>query len=170
MRFPLKTDFGAPDPPPLRANATIADLLAQRAYEPTSYVRPSDEEIRKYSEIAYPAWINNCRQVLSKLNEMLQSDFDHAAVTFVISNNSNSTGQNVLVRFVSYDGILIRPPRYVPPDSDDSTANKTAKLPEPPAAPEGFYPIQRVESFVRQTLGQDSISEAFKLPIAPPYM
>ncbi len=164
-RHPMKTDFGAPNPRSLRSHATIADLLGQRLYEPSSYVRPPDEKIRRYTEFEYPAWINNCRRVLSKLDELLQSNLDHSVATFAVSNDSNSTGRNVLIRFVAHEGILIRPHLYVP----DSAAPNNTILPEPPTAPEGYFPAQRVEQAVRQTLGRDSHLATFNLPIAPPY-
>ena len=144
-KFPLITDFGPSEPAPTKEEpkTIIGSLLTQKIYTPAS-----DEEITKYRDQDYPAWIESCERVLSNLHMTLQSNIIQPSFRFAMKNKGSRPGKNVLVIFTAKGNFKICPPR----DDEDEDLEKKGKapcLPVPPRPPRG-----RWEFVWTPTLGQ----------------
>ena len=145
QRFPMQSFFD--DEPPQRSRRTVLD---QFVYAASNFVPPSDEQIDEYKNVIYPSWIMNCRKYFAELHNHLQSNLEWPHLAFDVSNDSNNTARNALVRVVVHGDILIRPPEYVPETANGETDPDAPSLPNPPIPPRGYFPAERTLSQMAQ--------------------
>ena len=137
-RFPMHNSFDK-QPPQLTRRTVLDGFL----YNPSSFVPPSDEQIDDYKVTVYPSWIMKCRKYFTELHNKLQSTLEWPYLAFNVSNDSNNTGRNALVRFVAYGDIQIQPPEYESEFDTDENGSDELKIPNPPKPPKGYFPGPR---------------------------
>ena len=93
-RFPDMHNSFDKQPPQLTRRTVLDGIL----YNPSSFVPPSDEQIDDYKTTVYPSWIIKCRKYFTELHNNLQSNLEWPNLAFDVSNDSNNTGHNALVR------------------------------------------------------------------------
>ena len=141
-RFPLATEFGSEDsaePPPA---LTVADHFFGTKQ---TFVRATDEEIKKYRDLTYPKWLESCEEMLRTHHRTLQRDIREPEFTFLAENNGTRPATDVLVTIEARGGFKIKPP---PPDdratdqehqNDPDYSLMDRPLPQPPTAPHGHW-------------------------------
>jgi hypothetical protein len=103
---------------------------------------PTEEEIRKYKEKDYPAWLEELRTVLRSLSTNLE--FPRRRIQFSISltNQGTTPAENLMVEFKALGGLMLSPPV----DEKQTGAFVPPKLPKPPQAPHWRF-IRGMDSF-----------------------
>ena len=125
-RFPVATDFGP------RESVEQVGLLDLKIYEPAQ-----DAAIRAYTAQDYPAWIEECKKLLSELHKSLQRN-ERSLFCFGATNAGVRPAKNVLVIFSSKGDFLIRPPQ-VEEERFHGGCEVELQLPDPPSAPRGEW-------------------------------
>lgn len=131
-RHPAVTDFGKPGPgPPGMIGAAVGMFgLPLNAYEDRP---PSTEDIRVYTEQAYPAWLQEAEAYLETLHDRLQARTLETRVCFLLSNQGTVPAEDVILEFEALGGPLLA---EIPTQEEADEAEKPSlALPPPPAAP-----------------------------------
>ena len=128
-RFPIVTNFD-----PLKRidkSSTFGSIIATSGL----YTPPSESDIAKYRDEEYPAWIEDCKNVLSNLHKALLRDAESPAFRFVVTNEGSRPGKNALVVITSRGQFKICPPQ--PEDDEHSKRRRILDrlLPIPPTPP-----------------------------------
>lgn len=137
-RAPMKTDF---EKPPLIKGIKFA--VSAKMYD-IEQVEPDPEAIKTYQTETYPAWIETCREVLSKLHEFEPPYESKLPLRFEVTNSGTRPAENARIEFASKGDVYMT--RNRPKDDDDiddeadiTVATKTTrtppKLPIAPKAP-----------------------------------
>lgn len=173
-RSPLATDFGRRDRIERDLPSSLPIHGMTEAYEPAS-----DEDIAKYQGERYPAWLQECEQVLRNLHTSLQREAGPPTFRFAAVNEGARPGRDVLITFEAKGNFEIRPP-----DWRDNTDNEDEEaeggeitsgivLPVPPTPPRGKWttnnPFRAFEALQRQLkpfgrLESDMYGPALTLP------
>ena len=139
-RFPLETDFGSSEsaqrpPPPPAAGQRFPTIQA--------YIPPTEEEIEKYQDRAYPDWLEACEQMFRTHHGTLQQRTPVLEFTFLGENTGTRPATDVLVTIEARGGFQIKAPS--PDDEDEEPEGETPGnlearlLPRPPVAPRGHW-------------------------------
>ena len=157
-RFPLETDFGSRQPEEHTEPPAIGNLFMSRTRR---YVPATDEAIAHYREKAYPGWLESCEHVLRQHHRSLQKKCPALGFSFVAVNRGTRPATDALITVEAQGHFKIRPP---PADEEDvGHAAEVAEsrelqgevLPEPPAAPCGYWEdtldtgLRRISDFAR---------------------
>ena len=126
-RFPAATDFG-----PRESVEQVGMLGLKTVYEPAQ-----DAAIRAYTARDYPAWIEECKKLLSELHKSLQRH-ERFFFFFGATNEGIRPAKNVLVIISSRGDFLIRPPQ-VEEERFDGGSEVELQLPDPPSVPRGEW-------------------------------
>jgi len=130
-RYPMATKFGPIESDEDDKNMTAGEWLDRRS----AIGPPKDEEIAKYRDREYPAWVRRCRKMLSDLHEELQREAGHPTFTFAVTNEGTRPGNDSLVAIEAKGNFKICPPPYRG-EFDEDTEEELA-LPRPPRPPRG---------------------------------
>ena len=105
-RFPIVTEFNQRTPKPARsiASALLGDLWRFDA--------ASEDDIVKYREADYPAWLKKCRRELLSIHEALQKREGLPSFAFAIENVGSRPAVDALVVFKSKGNFRICPPPF----------------------------------------------------------
>ena len=125
-RFPVVTDFGP------RESIEQVGMLDLKIYEPAQ-----DAAIRAYTAQDYPAWIEECKKLLSELHKSLQRH-ERSLFCFGATNAGVRPAKNVLVIISSRGDFLIRPPQ-VGEERFHGGSEVELQLSDPPSAPRGEW-------------------------------
>ena len=127
--FPIVTDFGSYE----RTGrvSTFGDMREMSG----SYTPPSENDIAKYRDKEYPAWIEKCKKRLSNLHQALLREAGAPVFRFVVTNEGSRPGKNALVVIASRGKFKICPPQ--PEDDERSKRRRILDrlLPWPPEPP-----------------------------------
>ena len=130
-RFPIVTNFDSFG----RTGrvSTLGDILEVSGL----YAPPSESDIAEYRDKEYPAWIEECKKVLSNLHEALLRDAESPVFRFGVTNEGSRPGKNALVVIASKGNFKICPPQ--PEDDEHSKRRRILDrfLPAPPEPPKG---------------------------------
>ena len=130
-RYPMATKFG-----PLESGEDDKKMTAREWLDRRSAIGPpKDEEIAKYRDRDYPAWVRQCRKMLSDLHEELQREAGHPTFTLAVTNEGTCPGNDSLVVIEAKGNFKICPPPYKG-EFDRDTKEELA-LPRPPRPPRG---------------------------------
>ena len=127
----MATKFGPLESAEDAKNMTAREWLDRRS----AIGPPKDEEIAKYRNRDYPAWVRQCRKMLSDLHEELQREAGHPNFTFAVTNEGTRPGNDSLVVIEAMGNFWICPPPYKG-EFEEDTEEKLA-LPRPPRPPRG---------------------------------
>ena len=136
--FPVAIDFGARETKweqPRIGRAIVFD--AMRRFEP-----PSQQEIERYTNTAYPEWIEQCEDLLRRLHGTLEHNREPVAFFFTVTNEGSRPGKHVLVTITARGNFFVRPPRESDDEEGETDAENSAQgllLPPPPRPPEGKW-------------------------------
>ena len=139
-RFPRATDFGSREPAERASPSPISGLRGR-------YVPPSEQEIAKYKNQDYPAWIKECEETFRNLHEALQQQAGLPSFRFVAANEGTRPGKDVLVEIVARGNIKIRPPQRKYEEESEESESSALRLPPPPRPPRGHWSNPLFESF-----------------------
>jgi len=138
---PVVTDFAVSEPrtnPASSAGIDTMKLLGVRQrYEP-----PTGEEISKYTEELYPAWVESVNVFFKSLPGHLESPTREYCFSVSIENDGYSPAEHVLVEFNVSGGLFLMPID----DEDKSAKASPLVLPQPPNSPKGRW-IQGLSPF-----------------------
>ena len=157
-RFPLKTDFRPRES--TERNTSIADILMSKLTE-RFFIPVTDKAIAKYQEEAYPQWLADCGEVLSKYHRTLQEQEPMPRFRFLAENRGTRPATAALITIEARGRFQIQPP--APDDESKSLQEKPAALlHSPPSAPRGRW----------QTTNLDVIADLARLlvldnPLSP---
>lgn len=114
------------------------------------YEAAKEEEIAKYRDKDYPAWLEELRNLFRELANKLENPCRQVNISVAISNHGTVPAENVVVEFQVLGNLLLRRPS----DADEEPAASSITLPGPPKAPIGRW--------VRQKSAMESILETYK--------
>ena len=129
-RFPLKTDFWPRESTKRnKPKFHFQNNILERAFIPVT-----DEAIAKYQDEAYPQWLADCREALSKYHRTLQEQEPMPRFRFLAENRGTRPATDALITIEAQGGFQIQP--LAPDDESESLQEKpTVLLPSPPSAP-----------------------------------
>ena len=137
-RFPIVTEFNRRTPKPARS---IASAVLEEQWR---FHAASEDDIVKYREADYPAWLKKCRRELLSIHEALQKREGQPSFTIEIENTGSRPAIDALVVFEVKGSFRICPPPLEEDDVDDCEQTETS-LPRPPTPPQGrweAYPFE----------------------------
>ncbi len=158
-RFPIVTDFGSYG----RTGrvSTFGDIREMSGL----YTPPSESDIAEYRDKEYPAWIEECKKVLSNLHEALLRDAESPVFRFGVTNEGSRPGKNALVVIASKGNFKICPPQLEDDEHSKEQRILDRLLPMPPNPPKG----QRITALNRSFLTRLN-SQPYLPPPFNPYM
>lgn len=127
--FPIVTDFDSYGR--IGRVSTLGDIREMSG----SYTPPSERDIAKYRDEEYPAWIEDCKKVLSNLHNALLREAGPPVFRFVVTNEGSRPGKNALVVIAPRGRFKICPPQ---PEGDEHSKRQRILdrlLPGPPEPP-----------------------------------
>ena len=124
---PQATSFG--DVPPARPMTFIG--AAMQRWRP-----PSDFEIRKYVDDAYPGWIRKVRDQLRGLAGTLEYPTRRALVHLEIENIGSKPAQSARLQLVARGGLMFLPE---PDENEAGSVDEQPSFPPPPQPPTGKW-------------------------------
>ena len=133
--FPVATEFGPGETKPRTVGAVVFNAL--RRFEPSS-----QQEIEKYTNTAYPEWIERCEEMLRCLHGALEHNREPVVFSFSATNEGLRPGKHVLVTITARGNFLVRPPRESDDGDEETDAESSAQgllLPSPPRPPKGKW-------------------------------
>ena len=139
-QFPQATDFGSREPAERASPFPISGFRER-------YVPSSEQEIAKYKNQDYPAWIKECEETFRNLHEALQKQAGLPSFRFVAANEGTRPGKDVLVEIVARGNIKIRPPQGKYEEESEESEPSALRLPPPPRPPRGHWSNPLFESF-----------------------
>ncbi len=131
-RFPAESTFEPDDPEMKDAVENLSPQMHRR------FVAPPVNEIREYSEVAYPDWLERCRKIMASLHDNVQKRSDRPSFAARIKNCGTRPGRNALITIAVSGDFLIVTPESGNERKNAETQNgklEPLRLPEPPAAP-----------------------------------
>lgn len=131
-RHPVKTDFGPPDAEHPLGGQLSRTLELGRLAVGRVYDAPSDENVAKYRDEAYPDWLSGCEQTLSVLHHLLQQREPMARFCFSVVNGGTRPAAGALVTIEARGKFRTMAAR-------DSIDSEPIRLPEPPKPPQGKW-------------------------------
>lgn len=137
IKCPIETKFEDHeiDKPPYSRSGLFPGIFPG-AFPGTTYRRPTESEIRKYTEEMYPQWLDNLRELLVSLPNKLESPNRHRQCFFSVFNNGTVPAENTIIEFKAQGGLLIK----LPPQSEkEETKDTLFTPPPPPIAPKGGW-------------------------------
>ena len=136
-RFPLETDFQQRES--TERNTSIAGILISNITE-RLFIPVTEEAIEKYREEAYPQWLADCGEALSKYHQTLQEQEPMPRFRFLAENRGTRPAINALITIEAQGGFQIQPPAQ--DDESESLQEKpTVLLHSPPPAPRGRWKV-----------------------------
>ena len=168
--FPVATEFGPSETKgeqPRTVGAVVFNAL--RRFEPSS-----QQEIEKYTNTAYPEWIEQCEEMLRCLHGALEHNREPVVFSFSATNEGSRPGKHVLVTITARGNFLVRPPRESDDGDEETDAESSAQgllLPSPPRPPKGKwttgygFPLLRDMERLVERIGQGS--DPFDFAVAP---
>ena len=145
-RFPLESKFGSKEPEERVVNQqTVLTKLIGNVKE--VYVPASEESIRKYSEEAYPEWLEQCEQILRNHHLTLQNRTPLLRFSFLAENKGTRPATDSLVSIEAHGRFQIQPPLTdIEDDAQSDEDNELTKskveeieMPRPPITPHGHW-------------------------------
>ena len=131
-RAPMRTDFSTPP------KAKSFKFLFQKDIYDIERIAPDSESITIYQEETYPAWIEECRDVLSNLHKTKISYTSDLPISFEVKNAGTRPAENARIEFLTKGDICISRDCT----KDDEVLNEEPvsaptypNLPKPPIAP-----------------------------------
>jgi hypothetical protein len=150
-KHPLVTDFSTTETVQKHHERVTAlsglDLFGVKQH----YECPKEEEIAKYRDKDYPAWLEELRNSFRELASKLENSGRQVNISVTISNHGTVPAENVVVEFQVLGNLLLKPPS----DADEKPSASSIMLPGPPKRPRGRW--------VREKTAMDSILETYKL-------
>ena len=153
-QFPPATDFG-PREPSKRELSFLGwqereqaikerEQFDKRLYVDKPFYKPfykptSKEEIAEYRDKTYPAWIKECKNILSTLHRTLQRKVEPASFHFVATNKGTRPGKDILVDIKAKGNFSICPPQIEDKEDSDEEKETELRLPLPPKPPQGKW-------------------------------
>lgn len=140
---PLKHDFTVPEPKTTTDSRGVATTI--------TYSRPTEEEINRYTNETYSAWITSCRQVLASLHDKRDDVVHFVTVCWPLKNDGHRPAEKVRIEFRAKGALkLRRRPR------EDEQTQPTGSVLERrlPAAPK---PPPFVETVTHTTVELDKL-------------
>ena len=141
QRYPLQTDFGPPrvarsaaDGSLLALSRSLSALATDKVWQP-----PPDAKIEKYLE-SHRSWASRCRELLSRLHDLLQAREPILAFRFWAVNAGTRPAADALVTVEARGGFEV----MLPPESRDAGP---IVLPSPPPEPPSGKWIALTERF-----------------------
>lgn len=140
-QFPPATDFGPREPPkrgsliPGRESLGMAAVYGmEEVYKPAS-----EKKIARYRDKKYPAWIKECKDILSTLHGALQRKVGPPSFCFVATNKGTRPGKDILVDIKAEGNFLICPPQIKDEENSDEEKETELRRPLPPKPPRGRW-------------------------------
>ena len=130
--FPIETEFNRRDlilPP----HITMPRLGRQPQYKPAS-----EEVINNYRENEYPEWLDDCREWLTGVHELLQRKEGLPFFRFEVANVGSRPGKDALVVIRAKGDFKVCPPPYGE-DEPEETEETDLSIPSPPRPPRGRW-------------------------------
>ena len=126
-RFSIVTNFD-----PLRRidKSSTLGIIIRGLYSP-----PSERDIAKYRDEEYPAWIEDCKKMLSNLHKALLRDAESPVFRFGVTNQGSRPGKNTLVVIASKGNFKICPPQLEDEEHSKERRILDGLLPAPPKPP-----------------------------------
>ena len=110
-------------------------LSAVSRFTHGSYKPPTIEDINKYKNIDYPAWLKTMEKRLVELPNFLFEINNKIDISLAAANRGNFPAEHAIVRIEVSDGMLINPPV----DEDKEHATEKWEFIRPPSSPRGKY-------------------------------
>jgi len=143
-RYPLKTNFTDKPLNPIDNRFTLINATNIAMGNSRKFIPPSSDQIEKYQNEEYPAWIDKVKTYLLSLPEEFEESTRSLSFSVQVNNNGNVPAENVIVEFEALGDIYLGPS----PETDASNAKKSAlTFPSPPKPPEGHWITQRNSIF-----------------------
>lgn len=101
------------------------------------YRAPTEADIQRYKEEAYPAWLERSREFLERLHQELGSPSRRLSIEFNIENVGGSPAESVLLEFKALGGLVLCPPPSG--DEDYDGAERPVRFPVPPDPPKATW-------------------------------
>lgn len=135
QRHPMATDYGDREPKrkPVSGIAGSLGMMEHR------YVPATDDEIRRYMQADYPAWLDEIEESLASLHTRLEHQQPIERVIFSVENHGTQPARDALITFAAEGDLFIMPP---PPKKDDDSASPKEPrplVPRPPTPPKGVW-------------------------------
>ena len=142
-RIPPESDFGSRKPME-RPTPRAIDSLLMGATE--KFTPATDEAIKRYRDVDYPAWLVSCEATLRTHHLSLQRRFQPLEFSFVVESHGTRPATDALITISAKGGFQIKPPTADEEDGgvdagegDASERTNDDTLPEPPFAPRGRW-------------------------------
>ena len=131
-RFPMVTNFGNSRKRSASTAFGAIEAITQQLRYP-----PSAKDIEDYKNRQYPAWVEDCKLILSSLHKALEHRLGRPSILISIENNGTRPGKDTLVEFRALGKFKISPPLDDFPDSYLKGEDMQIDLPPPPKPPKG---------------------------------
>jgi|GEM_PF-1490174 len=130
--YPMKTIFHK-EPPEFSINhlMSLGAVNAALGYF-QEFIPTSDDEINKYQNEEYPAWIDKVKKYLLSLPEKFEEPTRNFSFSIILGNNGNVPAENIIVEFKAIGDIFFKPPLK---KDENNNKNDTFILPSPPKPP-----------------------------------
>ena len=141
-RFPLETDFGSREPAERSNPPTVNNLFlgTRRRFAPAT-----DEEIKKYRDIDYPQWLDDCEKTLRNHHWSLQRASKALSFSFIAMNRGTRPATDALITITAKGDFQVTVPSVdnwdnrQDAEADESEDLRGEALREPPVAPHGHW-------------------------------
>lgn len=149
-KYPLVKDFPSAETEQKHDErpATVSGLYPLGIKQ--HYEAPKEEEITKYIDKDYPAWLEELRNSFRELASKLENPGRQVDISVAISNHGTVPAENVVVEFQVLGNLLLKQPS----DTDEERSASLITLPSPPKPPMGRW--------VRQKSAMESLLETYK--------
>lgn len=105
----------------------------EQRYGQYEHIRPTEEEIARFREQTYPAWIANCLAICAQLPAQMRRRTNPGSMRVTLANTGFRPAENLRIRFRARGPFLIAPP------SERGYAPDLPELPATPDAPQGRW-------------------------------
>jgi hypothetical protein len=128
LQYPMPDEFRISD-----TELTMLRMSAAARGRRLTYVEPTNDEITKYREERYPAWLASVKAALTQAATDLNDRAHHFPVTFQITNSGNVPANNAILEVRVKGDVYIAAPAKEAKEEGPVTLH----LPTPPDPPSG---------------------------------
>lgn len=135
QRHPMATEYGDREPK-RRPVSGIAGSIGMMEHR---YIPATEDEIRRYTQTDYPAWLEEVEESLASLHTRLEHRQPVDRVVLVLENHGTQPARDALITFASEGDLFIMPPPSKKDHDGASPKEPRPLLPRPPTPPKGAW-------------------------------
>ncbi len=154
-RFPeVKfNDLPEQQDPPLPEALRFTQLMGPMLGGSYRYVRPSIDNIQKYSREDYPKWLHDVELFFGNIHYNFESNTRYMYLSILLTNNGSVPAESVILEFKLENGFFFS---QVPKGKTNRKKPKDLIIPAPPQAPKGKWVRESHFEEILQSVSQFS--------------